>query len=382
MKRDSFQPVTPGIVLVPEEDVDTRSDADLIDTLKSPSWDVRVLDMVPGSTTNVQNFVPPDYLPDCFKNNIMDGPTKGRHESDLARLPLLRLYGGAWLDVGSILLRRLDDIVWRSLEDPVSPYEMDVSLFQYRKYPGQCITGFISARKGNPFIERWMKVNLELWKGSGRTNCFGLHEHPLIKPLGLCVPPDWQENENPRTIDMGGSGEAFDLAILTDYLALNMAYERVRLLVDESTGWDGPAYYRSHVHFIDTIDELWKSHEMMVQDEAFPLLSLPFQPYSSIPQKKAAAEYVGYILANSSIAKHSQGHWQPGHQIPLAMSWSMPENDGADVRKGTWSEYMRWASLFCEQTRFRGQCLPSLELRAEKDEMISGFVLPSNVSLF
>ncbi|KAI1317086.1 hypothetical protein F5Y16DRAFT_392937 [Xylariaceae sp. FL0255] len=410
MKRDSFQPVTPGIVLVPEEDIDSRTDAELIETLKNPvpvrhernvwafwntgwdamkpwtqrnvlgwirrqgpSWDVRVLDMVPGSVAHVQNFVPSEYLPDCFKNNTMDGPTKGPHASDLARMPLLFLYGGVWLDVGSILIRRFDDIFWRNLEDPGSPFEMGISLFQSRKYIGQCLTGFIAARKGNAFIERWMKVSFEIWKD--RTNCFGLHEHPLLKPLGLIVPPDWQENDNPRTIDMGGTGDAFDLGILTDYLAFNMAYERVRLLVDESTGWDGPTYYRTHVHLIDTIDELWKSHEMMLQDEVFPLLSLPFKPNSPDPKQKAAADYVGYILANCSIAKHSQGHWRPGNRVPLAMSWTMPENEGADIEEGTWSEYMRWASLFCRQTRFPDQCIPNLQLPQEKDEIIRGALL-------
>ncbi|TRX96564.1 hypothetical protein FHL15_002466 [Xylaria flabelliformis] len=418
MNRHAFQPATPGIVLIPE-DVDTRPDAELVEALKNPapvrhernvwgfwnsgwdtmkpwtqrnvlgwirrqgpSWDVRILDMVPGSAANVQehansaiNFVPPQYLPECFKNNTMDGPTKGQHSSDLARLPLLYLYGGVWLDVGSLLFRRFDDIFWRDLEDPVSPFEMGMSLFQMRKYPGQALTGFIAARKGNPFIERWMKVSLELWKG--RTNCFGLHEHPLIKPLGTMVPPDWQETDRPRNIDMGGSGESFDLGILTDYLAFNMAYERVRLLIDED-GWDGPAYYRTHVHFIDTFDEILKSHEMMLQDELFPLLSLPFEPDSSEPQQKKAAEYVGHVLANCSIGKHAQGHWQPGNRIPLAMSWGMPGNENADIKEGTWSEYMRWASLFCEQTRYRGQCLPSLKLGKEKDSIIKGALLKAD----
>ncbi|KAI0522310.1 hypothetical protein F5B22DRAFT_470509 [Xylaria bambusicola] len=411
MDVKTFQPVTAGIALIPESEIDMRSDEELIEILKhpkpvrhernvwafwdtgfdnmrswtqrnvlgwmrrqGPSWDVRLLDMVPGSLTNVQNFVPPEYLPECFKHGTMDGPAKGQHASDCARLGLLYLHGGVWLDVGSVLFRKFDHIFWQALEDPESPFEMGTTLFQSRKYIGQCITGFLGARKGNPFIQRWMQLWLELWK-DGRTNCFGLHEHPLLKPLGLIVPPEEQEHENPRQIDLGGAG-GFDLKITTDYLTLNMAYERVRLLVDDA-GWNGPEYFRRHVHFLDTIDEIWKSHEMMLQDELFPLLSLPFKPENAETdaKQKEAANYVGYVLANCSMAKHSQGHWQPGLRVPLAMSWSMPENADADIKKGTWAEYVRWASIFCEQDRMKGVCLPSLELPDEQDEIIKGGLL-------
>ncbi|KAI1325570.1 hypothetical protein F5Y16DRAFT_260938 [Xylariaceae sp. FL0255] len=419
MKSDTFEIFTPGIELISQDRIDTRSDEELIACLRSPipvrheknvwafwndgwdsmrpwtqrnvlgwmrrqgpDWDVRVLDMVPGSATNVQNFIPSpsEYLPECSRAGTMDGLARGQHASHMARLPLLYFHGGVWLDVGSLLFRTFDDISWREISDPNSPFEMGISLFQSRMYPGQCLTGFIVAKKGNPFIERWMRVWLQLWNeydGKKRTNCLGIHEHPLLKPLGLIVPPDLREDPNPRKLDMGGSGASFDLEILTDYLAFNMAYERVRLLVDESTGWNGPAYFRKHVHLIDTVDELWKSHEMLLQDEVFPLLSLPFKPkiISEDMQQKAATDYVGYVLANCAIAKHSQGHWQPGTRIPLAMSWGMAGNEEADIKPGTWAEYMRWASIYCEQTRYKGTCLPSLSLAPEKDSIIRAGLL-------
>ncbi|GAW27018.1 putative capsule polysaccharide biosynthesis protein [Rosellinia necatrix] len=135
---------------------------------------------------------------------------------------------------------------------------MGIALFQSRKYIGQYLTGFIGARKGNPFIERWMRLWLELWKDR-RISCSDLHKYPLLRPLGLIVPPEQQAN--PRKVDMGRSGGS-DLTRITDYFALNMAYERVRLPQDEKTGWDGPEYCRRHVHLLDTVDEVCKSHEM------------------------------------------------------------------------------------------------------------------------
>ncbi|KAI0970158.1 hypothetical protein F4678DRAFT_473497 [Xylaria arbuscula] len=295
-----FRPVTPGITPIPEDKIDPRSDEELIETLKhpipvrhernvgafwntgfdkmrpwtqrnvigwirrqGPSWDVRLLDMVPGSSTNVQNFVEPEYLPECFRTAPW--------------MALLRSHGGVWLDVGSVLFRNFGDIFWKDLEDPASPFEMGIMLFQSRKFIGQCLTGF---------FERWKY---------GRTNCFSIHEHPLLKPLGLIVPPEEQEHEYPRTINLGGAG-GFDLKITTDYLGLNMAYERI-----------------------------WKSHEMLLQDKLFPLLSLPFEPehIDTEPQQKDAADYVGHVLVHCSMAKYSQGHWQPGLRVPLALVFAV-----------------------------------------------------------
>lgn len=422
--------VTPGIVQRPADEQDGRTDAELVHYLKNPplvthernvwafwdggfdamkpwtrrnvlgwirrqgpSWDVRLLDMAgatgPGggsssssSPTNVHRFVDPAYLPACFNAGTMADPTKGQHASDMVRLPLLYLHGGVWIDVGAILFRRLDDIFWRQLEDPDCPFEMAVTLFQMRKYAGQCLTGFIGARKGNPFIERWMRVWLEMWKDEGggeggRTHCAGLHAHPLVAPLGLMMGFEQQtppEGKQLRVLDMGGDPSIMDMRLMTDYLALNLAYERVRLLVDARDGWDGPRYYRERVHLLDSIDEMWKSHEIRRMDELFPLLSLPFRPEDieggNDPGQKSVADWVGHILAHCSMAKFSQGYWQPGAPVPLAMQWGMPENEGADVKEGTWAAYLRWASLACEQTRSPGQCLESIKLPAEQYEIL------------
>ncbi|RWA09596.1 hypothetical protein EKO27_g5508 [Xylaria grammica] len=387
-----FRPVTPGITLILEGEIDSRSDEELIETLRHPVpvrhernvwafWNTGFDNMRPWTQRNVlgwirrQEFRAAGISPQVFQERHhgrdREGPTRQRYGEIAPTIPARRRLARR----GSILLRNFDDIFWRDLEDPDSPYQMGITLFQSRKYIGQCLTGFFGAKKGNPFIERWMRLWLELWK-DGRTNCLGLHEHPLIQPLGLIVPPEAQEHENPRQIDLGGAG-VFDLKITTDYLALNMAYERVRLLKDDETGWNGPEYFRRHVHLLDTIDEVWKSHEMLLQDELFPLLSLPFEPehIETDAQQKTAAGYVGHVLANCSIAKYSQGHWQPGARVPLAMTWSMPENADADIKKGTWAEYFRWASVFCNQTRLQRVCLPSLKLPEEKDEIINAGLL-------
>jgi hypothetical protein len=55
------------------------------------------------------------------------------------------------MDVDIILIRRIDSICWKQLEDPNSPFEVSVPLMY-----GQVMANhFVASRKGNPFIKRW-----------------------------------------------------------------------------------------------------------------------------------------------------------------------------------------------------------------------------------
>ena len=81
------------------------------------------------------------------------------------------------MDSGTVLLRSFDDSFWNLLEDAECPYEMFVLNFQYRLHKGQVLNGFFGARKGNPFVQRWLRVFFEIWKG--RTDCIGLRESQL-----------------------------------------------------------------------------------------------------------------------------------------------------------------------------------------------------------
>jgi len=89
-------------------------------------------------------------------------------------------HGGIWLGVGSILFRKFDDIFWRELGNPESPYSSPKGTL------GKCLASFTGARKGISFIERWMRVRLEVWEDEC-TNCVGLHEDPLLKARGLII---------------------------------------------------------------------------------------------------------------------------------------------------------------------------------------------------
>lgn len=120
--------------------------------LCGPSWTVRVLDTVPNSPNNALRWVTDtSMLPDAFVKGTMDGPYVGPHSADFLRGACLFLYGGVWMDVGIILIRKLDDICWKQLADPASPFQVSIPWM----YGLTTANHFVASRKGDPFIKRW-----------------------------------------------------------------------------------------------------------------------------------------------------------------------------------------------------------------------------------
>jgi hypothetical protein len=89
-------------------------------------WTVRVLNALPESPNYALKFVPAEMLPQAFVDGKMDGPYVGPHSADFLRPALTYLYGGVFMDVGIILIRDIDRICWKQLEDPSSPYQVAV----------------------------------------------------------------------------------------------------------------------------------------------------------------------------------------------------------------------------------------------------------------
>ena len=66
-----------------------------------PSWQIRLVDMVPGSPRHFSRFVDAEMLPLVLVENKFDKqtPNRAEHASDMVRLPLLYTHGGIYLDV-------------------------------------------------------------------------------------------------------------------------------------------------------------------------------------------------------------------------------------------------------------------------------------------
>ena len=63
-----------------------------------PSWQVRVLDMVPNSPRHYLRFLDANELPEVLVKGEMDAKARNsaEHASDMVRLPLIFNYGGVW----------------------------------------------------------------------------------------------------------------------------------------------------------------------------------------------------------------------------------------------------------------------------------------------
>ena len=62
------------------------------------SWQVRLLDYIPGSPRHIKRFLGPDLLPEVLTMGKMDFNSRNapEHISDMIRLPLLFEHGGVW----------------------------------------------------------------------------------------------------------------------------------------------------------------------------------------------------------------------------------------------------------------------------------------------
>lgn len=303
-----------------------------------PGWTIRVLDNVEGSPVNVNTFLDKCEFPDAFNNRTMTGTYAGVHSGDIVRLPLIYNYGGVWLDAGTTLFRHLDDVCWKALEDPTTPYE--IAGFAPGTEPGNDVimNGFIAAKKGNGFVRRWHDVFLELWKG--RADCIGLQDHPLLRQVQkVKVPKDMQ-------IKFG-----IDNSLMNDYVAQVLAFKRIRMLQDPADGFNGPEYWERHA-FVLPVQETFLAQILTGFDgqRQYDLLALPRESVSPRDRDPDAEKLVRGLLSSASTMKLSHG-LKNNKLVHLSKLWDLPQNAEADIAPGTYAAYLRWGSIHLEQTR-------------------------------
>ncbi|KAI0483600.1 capsular polysaccharide synthesis protein-domain-containing protein [Xylaria cf. heliscus] len=308
-----------------------------------PEWTVHLLDKLPGSPTNVTRYSESSYFPEAFNNDTMDGPNFGPHSGDLVRLPLIWKYGGVWIDVGTFLFRNIDDICWKQIEDPATPYELAGFVLEMRPGVDCMLNGFIAAKRGNPFIKRWHDIYLALWEGV--TNAHGFHKHSLLRHLPLLCPP--VDKLNCPNLNMMMEG-------FSDYLAAFMCFERLRKLIDPSDGFNGPEYFSNHMLLFPALQETYffQQQTNWSGTRQFELLTAKRTGEGVVRDEKwqAAENFVTSALANTSTMKLSHG---PAGALDsfLADLWDCKEHQEKDNVENTFAAYLRYGSIHFDQTR-------------------------------
>ncbi|KAK6527431.1 hypothetical protein TWF694_004420 [Orbilia ellipsospora] len=307
--------------------------------LCGPTWNIRILDMVEGSANNALKWVDPSLLPEAFVNKTMDGPWVGPHSADMLRGAVLYTYGGAWMDVGCVMIRPLHRIFWQQLEDPSLPYEICVPWL----FDSMMANHFVAARKGNKFIKAWHDLFLHFWKG--RRNIEGIGHEPLIK---FC-----------ETMGMGGYAKAgfiWDMKVdgftLNQYASQVLAWWRLCIIDggDHEGEFDYADYAETHIFWIRGFKEMYGA-QVVVGFEGQDLFDafstrLDADPESEEYQK--AYKVVWGLLTKCCWQKVSHAK-ELTTRPDLGLLWSM--NDKTDAAPGTFAELLRYGAENFQQVR-------------------------------
>lgn len=333
-----------------------------------PDWTVHVVDRVDGSETSIFNYIDTSLFPQTFIDGTMDGHKA--HQGDLVRLPLLWKYGGLWMDAGLILLRHVDDICWKRIEDPESPYELSAVALMHLPDTYTPLNGFLATKRNNPFIKRWHDIYVALWDGV--TNAAGFHKHPLLCHLPVFRPPKDAINMTPMEVNY----EAF-----ADYVAHYTCCERLRKLNDPNDGFNGAEWYNNHMLLLNAREEMFYAQEISRWDaqHQFDLLSLPRSGDDVVVDKKwqEAEDFVTSVLANTSMVMLPHGPGSGGLALKmLADIWDDEEYHNKDNEEGTFAAYLRYGSTHFDQTRE----VKKLDWQNPEEEVFTaGYLAPINV---
>lgn len=295
-----------------------------------PEWTIRVLDNVSGSENHFSKYISSSSLPSALNEGSISGPPQ--HISDLLRLPLLYIHGGAWMDTGMVLLRHLDDICWRVILDPASPFEMAGVLMPLRKEAGTILNGFIATKRGNEMIKRWHDIYCKLWEG--KTSAEGFSSHPILAHLSPLQVQLERLNCPPLLIPTEALG---------DYLAHFLAFERLQCLIDPSDGFDGAGYFMSKIFLIKAEDHLYYAQRITGWDGRKQYNMLTTKVDSEAKGYAEAKGFVESILRHSVMMKLSHG--PPCGLENLASIWDQEDHSEDDIATGTFANYLRYGSV-------------------------------------
>lgn len=266
------------------------------------------------------------------------------------------------MDAGMILLRHLDDICWRAIIDPSSPYEMAGMLMPLRAETGTMLNGFIATKRGNEMVKRWHDVYCKLWEG--RTSVEGFHQHPLLAHL----PPLQVQIEQLECPPLLLPTEA-----LGDYLAHFLAFERLHHLRDPNDGFDGADYFANKIFLLNAEDHLYYAQRISGWDgrKQYNMLATKVSFDSATADGYAQAkDFVDNVLQHSVMMKLSHG--PPCGLENLASIWDEDEHKDDDIAEGTFADYLRYGSVHWQQMA----AVNPVRLQRHKQVYIAGVLEP------
>lgn len=107
------------------------------------------------SYDNINDFI---HLPDFIKRKVQQGNISFTHLSDIIRLNLLTLYGGAWIDATVFCAKNIPELLFKK------PF-YSIHFGKYTKDPshGRWTAFLLFAQKDNAIIKRTLEYHYRYW---------------------------------------------------------------------------------------------------------------------------------------------------------------------------------------------------------------------------
>ncbi|KAL2808284.1 hypothetical protein BJX63DRAFT_409745 [Aspergillus granulosus] len=326
-----------------------------------PSWTIRVLDTVPNSPNHALQFIPPEMLPETFVKETMEGPYVGPHSADFLRGACLYLHGGVFMDVGIILNRSLDRVCWAQIEDPATPFNVSVPWM----YGTTMANHFVASRKGDPFIKRWHDLFVYVWQN--RTSFKGMTENPL---LAFALKQDFSPS-----IARGFKWEFIvDPLTVFEYITQVVAWQRLSMLEEAGDGFSCVDYAVNNILWFDVLAENWSFESVagFKGEDTFNILATRTDADPESEEYKKAYAMVWHFLSQCSMQKITHGK-NLTKTPALGILWDLPENEGMDIREGTFAELLRYGTTHFRQTR---EVIRFVDIERPKETMRKGVFEP------
>ncbi|KAJ4293254.1 hypothetical protein N0V90_008536 [Kalmusia sp. IMI 367209] len=307
--------------------------------INGPTWTVRILDSDPSSPNYLLNYVPADIMPAAISNTGMTGPFVGQHTADFVRSATIYLHGGCFIDVGILLIRRLDRVCWDKLTQEGGQFRVAIPSMKKENIANH----FVACRKGDPFIKRWHELMLHLWRD--KTESKGTIINSPLLAIVL-------QNDDPKVREPLG-WDFTDPVTILEYVGQILAFQRMCWLdkADEE-GFNCARYWAKHVLTWNAMEENWAADVMMRRVGPHPrIMELLATPRDTKERDyEEARELTWRLLTRSSMMKVTsvQGMTRTPH---LGVLWGLSENAGKDCAEGTFAELLRYGSVHFEQKR-------------------------------
>ncbi|KAK5719660.1 hypothetical protein LTR17_015287 [Elasticomyces elasticus] len=319
-------------------------------------WSIRVIDRLPNSLLNVENFLDvhdSGTFPQAFIDGRIGGDHAPQHTSDLVRFPLLLKYGGIYADVGMMQIGDLDRLWTETIGNPDSPYEV------FSNNAGgvetRDLTNYIlCSRRNNPFFARCHRLLLALWaEDGGKASADGMGDSPLIKAVPQ-TEGDYHFEENGKHY-----GPAEVSRMLRDYIVQGQVMTLVMGLIDKKGEWNGPEYVAKHIYAIEYMvgSQLINEYTAWNGHRAFELMSLRLPSTGEVEtaDQRLAREIVEACLSKSFGFKLAHGLIIRVLGETLGSLWR--KHEGSDNVPGTYAHWLRYGITYWTQDELP-QALP------------------------